>query len=97
MRNKAVAVHAVVLVVLIGLFLFITLVIFFQWYTGQNILTNKLTCTIKLTNYCIEWSKNKYQKEPYSWDEKDPKGCEKDPIKIGQPTEENCKALLHQQ
>jgi hypothetical protein len=94
MRSKAVAIHASMLVLMIALFLFIALVIFFGWINFQSVETTRASCTIKRFNFCVEWSKTDYKKEP-DWN-KPPKDCENNPINIGKPSMDQCKDLLQQ-
>jgi hypothetical protein len=95
MRNKAVAIHATTLVFMITLFTFFTLILLLGWMKSQNVTTNQVTCTAKQWNFCIEWAKSEYKKEP-DWNNIAPKDCEKDPIGIGKPSVDDCKALLLQ-
>ena len=92
--RKAVAINAVSLIVIIAAFLFVTVAIFLGWINIQNLEANRVSCAAKLLNYCTDWWKKQFQSVPYSWADQPPNGCENDPIKIGQPTAEDCKNIL---
>lgn len=91
---KGAAINAAYLVLVIGLFLFASLVIFYRYFNFQNIEANRATCSAKLLNYCTEWWKNGFKKVPYNWNDVEPKDCSNDPIGIFEPTEEECKGLV---
>ena len=93
--SKAVAVHALVLVILMAVFIFAVFVIFFSWIKIENLQASKELCATKLLNYCTEWWKNGFKETPYNWAEQTPEGCEKDPINIQEPHDvSDCRALL---
>ena len=95
MSEKAVAIHATVLVILMAVFIFAIFVIFFNWINIQNLQASKELCATKLLNYCTEWWKKDFKDKPYNWAEQSPVDCEKDPINIHEPTDVNdCRALL---
>jgi len=95
LSKKAVAVDAVSLIVIIAAFLFFTVAVFLGWINVQNLEANRASCAAKLLNYCTEWWKKQFQSVPYNWAEQPPKGCEQQPINVGQPTLDDCKSLLH--
>lgn len=96
MSSKAdISVHAIFLIIVIGIFIFAIFVIFYSWINIQNLQASKELCATKLLNYCTEWWKNGFKQPPYDWNNQAPAGCEKAPININQPTDSSdCKSLL---
>jgi len=83
---KAVAIHAVVVVALIGMLLFFALIIFWHWLNLQQIETSKAACSVKYANCCIQLKQDK----SCDWANTPPKECEK--FDITEPTsKEQCK------
>ena len=83
---KAVAVHAVVVVALIGMLMFFALVIFWQWMKWNEIQTSKAVCSIKYANCCLQLNEDK----TCDWANTPPKECEK--FDILEPTsKDQCK------
>lgn len=56
--SKAVAIQAVVIVVLIGFFLFFLVIVFNGWVEIHNCEVVKFVCSNKQTAHCLEWWKN---------------------------------------
>ena len=92
--KKAIAMNTATLIIIVGALIFFSFVIFYGWANLQNIEADRASCTIKLLNYCTEWWKNQFETVPYNWADKAPIGCEKDPIKISQPTADDCNILV---
>jgi len=89
---KAVAIHAVVVVALIGMLLFFALIIFWHWLNLQQIEASKAACAVKFSNCCLEWYKKDYQGDPCDWASIPPKGNECDKFNIIEPTsKDQCK------
>ncbi len=77
--KKAVAPHAIFLIAVIVITFIFTVVIFSGWIKINDKIANPLLCRIKLQQYCSEWGKTQFTKEPsYNWDDDAP-GC----VKIG--------------
>ncbi len=91
--GKGVAVHTVVIVIVMAMLAFFSLVLLWHYMAGQQIEANKATCSIKLTNYCIEWYKRGFEEKPDpGWDEIPPENCED--FDITEPTVEECQNIL---
>ncbi len=89
MKTKGIAVHALVLVIMIGLFTLVALFIFYKWATPSSLAATSASCTFKKLSYCTDWGSNDYQKSPWDWDKKAPFECEQ--FGITRPTEkEDC-------
>lgn len=81
---KAVAIHAVVVVALIGMLLFFALVIFWHWLNLQHIEVSKAACSVKYANCCIQLKQDK----SCDWANTQPKGREcDDKFNIPEPTD----------
>ena len=78
---KGIAIHALVVVAIIGMLIFFGLIVFWTWLNWTTIENSKLACTIKFKNYCTEWFKKNYQEEPYNWNDMNPKDCDQFQIK----------------
>jgi len=93
---KGVAVKTLFLVVVIGMIIFFSLIIFWHWFNFQFVEATRATCSIKYSNYCQRWYTDK--KEPGDWDDVPPKpevcktieGLED----FSKPDAEACKQLL---
>jgi len=75
-QNKGVAVHALVIVILMGFFALVAIFLFYKWAVVSNIEANTATCAFKKIAFCTDWRGNNYDTEPWTWDDKAPKGCE---------------------
>ncbi|MHA1828278.1 MAG: hypothetical protein ACTSX6_06480 [Candidatus Heimdallarchaeaceae archaeon] len=87
---KAIALQAVFLLVVIGLIIGATLIVFWKWLGAQSE-PNEMTCKLKLRSYCSQVVGGKNP----DWSSFEPKGCE--PF-IGYsdtspPSEDECKEL----
>ncbi|MFQ6055350.1 MAG: hypothetical protein ACE5J3_05135 [Methanosarcinales archaeon] len=93
---KGVAVKTLFLVVVIGIIIFFSLIIFWHWFSSQITIVTSATCTAKVWNYCQRWYDNK--KDPGDWDEVSPTDEDCRAIEglenFGKPTEEDCQNLL---
>lgn len=89
---KAIAVHALFLIVVMGMITFFLLILFWRYIKIGEIKATEVSCRIKLTNYCEKWIRDK--KDPGDWHEIEPKtGC--DEFGISRPTSlEECKRLF---
>jgi hypothetical protein len=95
MSKKAVAAHALVLIVMIGFFAIVAFFVLSVWLEGTNIETNKATCTFKKVQYCTDWKVNNYDTAPWVWEDRPPKGCEVAGIEIKKPTSAaDCRGLV---
>lgn len=94
--NRAIAMDAVSLVVIIALLLFVSAAVVIGWINVQNLQASQAACSAKLVGYCSEWSLNNFQNVPYNWNTQSPTDCDKDPIKISQPSLQQCKNLIGQ-
>jgi hypothetical protein len=88
-KHLAVSSTAIFVLVVIGMMLTASLVIFWRWMDLQGQEANEFYCKIKQKNYCAAL----LQGENPNWDEINPKtGCEK--FGIAKPTLEECKKAI---
>lgn len=89
---KAISVHTIFIIAVVALGLLITILIIFNFLSFMEPEVSELMCKAKFIEYCVEWRlKGLDPNNPPkpSWDERNPKGCEK--FKIFEPTVEDCK------
>lgn len=86
--NKAIAVHAVVLVIIIGFLLFFTIAGFLTWLKINEDETTNIACAVKQYSFCIKWWKENKFSSTFS----DKEGWFSDDC--SKPSTEQCKALL---
>ncbi|MDI6798882.1 MAG: hypothetical protein QMD12_02715 [Candidatus Aenigmarchaeota archaeon] len=87
---KGIAVKTLFLVVVIGMIIFFSLVIFWHLLDLQRIEANKAACLIKQRNYCERCVKN--NKCPGDWNQIKPEGC--GDFGIYEPSLEECKKMM---
>jgi len=91
--EKAIAVHTIVLVIMMGLFAVFAIFMFYKFSEGTNIESTAATCAFKKIMYCTDWKANNYGGEPWNWADKSPAGCSK--FGIGKPTKEDCEEMMY--
>lgn len=93
---RGIATKTLFLVVVIGMIIFFSLVIFWHWLGLQIKVVSRTTCAAKLWNYCNRWYNEK--KEPGDWDNLSPKDEDCRAIEgledFGKPDEKKCKDLI---
>jgi hypothetical protein len=72
--SKAIAIHSLVLIIMMAMFLLTAIGIFKGWLPGFENITQKISCGMKRTSYCAEWLKTRERPEQ-DWSEYAP-GCE---------------------
>jgi hypothetical protein len=92
--RKAVAVHTVVLIAMIGIFAMFAIFVFYKWTDVINVQASSWTCAFKRLTYCNDWKANEYGTEPWSWDTKKPLGCENLDSPINKPVRADCDKLI---
>jgi hypothetical protein len=83
---KGIAVKTLFLVVVIGMVIFFSLVLFWHWLDLQTIEVTQAACTVKLMNDCERCIRDSAC--PGDWDQVAPEGCEE--FNINEPTLEEC-------
>lgn len=93
---KGVVVKTLFLVVVIGMIIFFSLILFWHWFNLQMVGATRATCSIKYSNYCQRWYSDK--KEPGDWNDVPPEDEDCRAIEgledFGKPGSEDCKKLL---
>jgi len=91
---KAIAVHTVVLIAMIGIFAMFAIFVFYKWTDMVNVQASSWTCAFKRLTYCSDWKANEYKTEPWDWDTKKPLGCEDLENPISRPVIADCDKLI---
>ncbi|HKZ45433.1 MAG TPA: hypothetical protein VJ343_01890 [archaeon] len=88
---KALATNTLFLVVVIGMMIFFSLIVFWQWVKLENVQLSREACAIKFANYCERWAVCNYRDcKPNDWETTNPKiGCEE--FEITEPNADKCK------
>jgi hypothetical protein len=91
-KNRGIAVHTMVLIIMVGFFALVSFFIFYKWAAPMEIETTVASCTFKKASYCTDWAVNDYRVggEPWNWYDKEPKNCES--VGISKPQDkDDCK------
>jgi len=83
---KGIATKTLFLIVVIGMIIFFSLVLFWHWLDLQMIEASKAACTVKYMNYCERCIQD--GECPGDWDQVAPEGCEE--FSIEEPDLEDC-------
>jgi hypothetical protein len=89
--KKAIAVHTIVLVIMMGFFAIVGFFFFYKWSDEVEIQASETSCTFKKIAFCTDWKLNNYGDTPFNWDEKKPVGCEE--FGIEEPTIDECQKM----
>jgi hypothetical protein len=82
-----IATDVIFIVVVIGLIIVASLIVFWKWLDLQNMQANQWNCRMKLMNYCSDLIRGRQT----NWDDISPKeGCEK---YVAKPSLEDCKKV----
>ena len=91
--SKAVAVHAIVLVIIIAMFAIVAILSFTGYLKIQNVEVGKATCISKFIKFCTEWFREDTafisEKKPGWWSSQEPTNC--DQFNVKEPSPEECK------
>ena len=75
--RKGVAVHTLVIIIMMAMFLTVSVFLFYQWATPSVVEATSISCTFKKIAYCADWKANGFGSTPWPWGDKPPTGCEK--------------------
>jgi hypothetical protein len=86
---KGVAVHTLVIVIMMTMFIFVGIIIFWKWLAATELAASEATCKAKLLHFCTQLIAGK---DP-SWEDIPPKtGCEQ--FGVFEPSKEECERLI---
>ena len=86
---KALAVRTLFLIIVIGLIMFFSLIVFWHYLSIQVETPTRVSCNIKLQNYCMRCVEK--GECPMDWDTINPPGCEE--FEIVEPNLEDCQDM----
>jgi hypothetical protein len=92
--SKAIAVHTLVLIAMIGIFAMFSIFIMYKWTDLVNVQASGWTCAYKRLAYCSDWKVNNYGDAPWDWDTKKPLGCGELSNPIPKPVQADCDKLI---
>jgi hypothetical protein len=90
--RKGVAVHTLVIIIMMAMFAVVSFYLLYYFSEGTGTEANQTTCMYKRIAFCTEWSNNKYGTEPWTWDDRDPQGCEE--FDIVKPSVSDCQSIV---
>jgi len=96
---KALAMQTVFIILTVIMFMFFAVVIIFGFINIAALEANQATCSVKLSNYCLQWASKGFtdSDKPYEWSKKAPIDCSKflkDVSDSSGPDKEQCKPIV---